>query len=490
MDVTLVLTHRCNLACHYCYAGEHFRREMDDATLERALDLLYADGAEVAQLAFFGGEPFLAFAAMRRAVQGAQERARAAGRRLLLQCTTNGSLLGEEQVALVAQTGMRVTVSIDGVREAHDLGRSGAGGQSSFDQVHRGLRSLCDAGVRPDAMMVITPETAPFVFRSVSWLWSEGVDTVRANLSLREAWTDEARSELREELVAVGWEMLARRLRGEAVSFQPFEAGIRNVDRVRAAASISPVRCGSPRSPLRGQVVVGATGNLYPCAPMVAEDRDEGPEAALRLGHVRDEVETIVSRTVRDGAGCGDGRTCACAAWLETGDRRTGGPNGQWFGQVCAGLGAAIGAALATGQTVPGPPPPQERRIERRPMLIGIAVAASTVLLGGSAFLGSMLLRTQGDMAPRVFPRPEPETVPAGGLSPLAPPPPPPPPLPPPVQPLQTPGEMSAPPKPQPPEPEPQVEGDLAAPPPPPPPPRVDGEHAVRGLVGRPPRPR
>src|SRR5688572_26041570 len=75
MDVTLVLTHRCNLDCHYCYAGEHHRRDMDRETLGRAVDLLWSDGADVAQLSFFGGEPFLAFEHLCDAVLRARERA-------------------------------------------------------------------------------------------------------------------------------------------------------------------------------------------------------------------------------------------------------------------------------------------------------------------------------------------------------------------------------------------------------------------------------
>jgi uncharacterized protein len=514
MDVTLVLTHRCNLACRYCYAGEHFRKEMDDETIERGLDLLYADRADVAQLSFFGGEPFLAFESMRRAVAGAQQRARTLGRRLLLQCTTNGTVMRPEQVAFVLATHMRVTVSIDGVQEAHDMMRPNAGGASSFEWVHAGLRALIQTGAHPDAMMVITPETAPFAFRSVSWLWSEGVDTVRANLSLGSEWSDLARAELREELQAIGLELLARRLRGEAVSFQPFDAGlcasggidrgpdVRARDLDRAASAISPSRCGAARSRLRGQLVVGATGHLYPCAPMVGEDRDDGAEARQRIGHIRNEVHAIVARVVSDGAGCGDGRACACAAYLETGDRTTGGPQGVWFGKVCAELGAAVGAGLEEARrrgtapplAAPLPPPEREERdplICRRPLLLGLALAASGLVLGGAAMLGSSLFVTQGGLAsPRVVPPSDRDRrAPAGGLSEPVPPPPPDP---------HVDGNM-VPPPPPPTEllPLPRISGGVAGPPRPPrvtprpksEPPKSDPEERVhvRGLIARPP---
>ena len=44
-----------------------------------------------------------------------------------------------------------------------------------------GLRKLVDGGCSPDAMMVISPETTPYVYRSVGFLWEQGVETVRAN---------------------------------------------------------------------------------------------------------------------------------------------------------------------------------------------------------------------------------------------------------------------------------------------------------------------
>jgi uncharacterized protein len=446
MDVTLVLTHRCNLACTYCYAGDHHNAEMDDATMDRALDLLFAGGAERAQLSFFGGEPFLAFAAMKRAAAGA--RARAAGRPLVLQCTTNGAALTEEHVAFVAASGLRVTVSIDGVQEAHDLTRPRAGGQSSFAQVERGLRRLSAAGARPEAMMVIAPATVPWVADSVSWLWDLGVERVRANLSLRADW-DDHRAALQRQLVAVGRELLRRRLdlrrrvldepihvaeRLPVVDFEPFAP--------RGGAGAA---CG----PARRQVVVGTRGNLYPCAPMVGEDRDGGPEAALRIGHVTDGATAIAARC---DAGCSDGGACACAAYLETGDPDRGGEGGLWFARVCREIGAAVAAALAEGRPAPivlAAPPPAPRRSSRRRFLGALVGAGGLALAGGGQLVTLRLerkpppecTRTAGDIAAP----PEPVTTP---------------PVPPPVQIVpQPPGGLAPPPPPV------KVKGEMKAPP-------------------------
>src|SRR5690242_16543655 len=99
MDVSLVLTHRCNLNCNYCYAGEHHRTDIDPGVLERGVGLLWADDPEICQLGFFGGEPFLAFDAMRRAATLARAEADRRGKKLLMQCTTNGTRIGPAEIA-------------------------------------------------------------------------------------------------------------------------------------------------------------------------------------------------------------------------------------------------------------------------------------------------------------------------------------------------------------------------------------------------------
>jgi hypothetical protein len=168
----------------------------------------------------------------------------------------------------------------------------------------------------------------------------------------------------------VAWEQLARRLRGETAMFDPFAAGIRSGSRSGAAAIRPPAK--------RSQIAVATGGNLYPCSPMVGEDRDTGRECAVRLGSLSDGADAILSRVRADGVGCSDGKNCACAAYLETGDRTMAGPNGLWMGQVCRELGQAIARGL-TDQTRGG--------IGRRPFLLGFGA----VTLAAGAAVPAML---------------------------------------------------------------------------------------------------
>jgi len=393
MDVSLVLTHRCNLACSYCYAGEHHRTEMAAPVRERAVALLFADAPDVIQLSFFGGEPFLAFAAMRAAVSAARARAVAEQRRLILQVTTNATALGHDQIAWVIGQGVRTCVSIDGIREAHEHARPQQNGRSSFDAVVRGLRALVDAGAAPDAMMVVTPATVPYLAQSVEWLWQEGVTRVRANLDLRAEWSAESRARLREQLLEVGAELTRQRREGSPVVFVPLE-DVQHTQR-------------------RPQVVVGTSGHLYPCSPMVGDDRDDGSSAALRMGHIDEPLADIVSRVFTEGLHCSRKGDCACAAYLETGDRNTLGPMGAEWKRMCAEVAAAVarvaaekpaaaedagapamlptvaiaGAAPALRSVVSAPPSDPRRRR---------AAAAAVGVLAGAGALGLVAASTPG----------------------------------------------------------------------------------------------
>ncbi len=340
MDVSLVLTHRCNLACSYCYAGEHHGGEMSEAVRRRAVQLMFADAPEVAQLGFFGGEPFLAFAAMREAAGQARRLAEQARCRLVLQATTNATVLAREHVEWIVGSGLRVCVSIDGVREAHDAARlyGGGKGRSSFDAVVKGMRALVDAEAAPDAMMVVTPVTVPLLAQSVEWLWNEGVELVQANLDFSAQWTAEARDELRAQLLEVGAELVRQRGAGREVRFAPL------ADAIGEAAP-------GLRKGKRPQVVVATRGDLYPCSPMVGEDRDDGPEAALRIGHVDQPFEAIVKRVFADGLHCSTKGECACASYLETGDMRRMGDMGAEWKRMRREIGLVVGAMLAA----PGP---------------------------------------------------------------------------------------------------------------------------------------
>ena len=149
----LKLHSRCNLACDYCYvytkADQRWRerpRVMSDDVLAdtaaRIAEHVAAHDLETVDVVLHGGEPLLAGPV--RIARCAESLRAAVGPRaaVALRMQTNGVLLDRAALDVLGEHDIRVGVSIDGDREAHDRHRTRAGGRGSHDAVDRALRLL------------------------------------------------------------------------------------------------------------------------------------------------------------------------------------------------------------------------------------------------------------------------------------------------------------------------------------------------------------
>ena len=89
---------------------------------------------------------------------------------------------------------------------------------ATFEVAERALRALLAAEVDPAVLISLTPATLPFLLRSVSWLWREGVRRVDARLCAGRDQTPLDSPLLQQELTAVARQQLFGRLSGEPVS--------------------------------------------------------------------------------------------------------------------------------------------------------------------------------------------------------------------------------------------------------------------------------
>ncbi|MCM5557051.1 radical SAM protein [Pleomorphomonas sp. JP5] len=153
----LEVTQACNLRCRYCTFGggfpdhrTHSLKRMDPTVLEKAIAAALRDGSALEEvcIAFYGGEPMLAFDLIERGVAFA--RAEAGGKRLRFSTTTNGTLLDADKAGFLAEHGFSVLVSIDGPKGVHDTNRIFRDGRGSYDDGIRGLKALLQA-YPPDA---------------------------------------------------------------------------------------------------------------------------------------------------------------------------------------------------------------------------------------------------------------------------------------------------------------------------------------------------
>lgn len=133
LEIFILATNACNLACSYCYETGKNSRTMD---IERIWPRLKARieqaGEAFAHIAviFHGGEPLLAFEPMRALC----ERIWALRADVVCQMTTNGTLLSDEHRRWLVDNRHRFVpiLSIDGAREAHNRNRS-----NSYERIDR-----------------------------------------------------------------------------------------------------------------------------------------------------------------------------------------------------------------------------------------------------------------------------------------------------------------------------------------------------------------
>ena len=344
MDVTLVLTHDCNLGCGYCYAGAKFNRRMSPEIARRCVDLAFSDEPERLQLSFFGGEPLLSWKQLVRTARSARERAERTGAELKMSVTTNGTLLTDDRARTLDELGVYVGLSVDGVREAHDAGRPKMGGGSSFDDVERGLSVLLRRGTSFETISVVTPTNVRWLGDSVRWLLELGVPRMAINPCYEAYFSDEELELWTAGLKEAADAMIACFQRGRLVSMPVFDNKI--LAALKGGLATEDTCSLGDRS-----IAVAPGGNVYPCERMVAEDEDP----AFRMGHIVDGWAPLGPRCERgpvndECVDCGERwrctSHCACANFAETGETNLAGGTQCWHERQTAELADHVAGTL------------------------------------------------------------------------------------------------------------------------------------------------
>jgi uncharacterized protein len=178
-SVTLFLTTACNLRCTYCYAcaGDRPATFMNIDTAKRGIDFVIANAVETGkpeiEITFHGGgEPTVHWKVMCAALEYAHKCCSTCGLAVKAYSATNGVLSPGQTEWIVANL-QGLSVSFDGVPEAHDSNRLTILGQGSSSDVMRTLRAL-DAAHFPYGLRVtVTAEHIAHLPESVQFICSQ-----------------------------------------------------------------------------------------------------------------------------------------------------------------------------------------------------------------------------------------------------------------------------------------------------------------------------
>ncbi|NDY70901.1 hypothetical protein DO021_05585 [Desulfobacter hydrogenophilus] len=181
---TLVLhvTQACNLMCRYCYhddgnGTDRVSTPMDRAVARQAVDFLFDNSGNLLDLVlvFFGGEPLLNTKLIADTIAYADRKALDSGKKISYAITTNGTLLTDKVIAFIREHRIGMTVSLDGIRAAHDRFRRFPDGSPSYDVILPGVKKLLGAGMtKPVVARVTLAKEVGDIYQSLTHLLDLG----------------------------------------------------------------------------------------------------------------------------------------------------------------------------------------------------------------------------------------------------------------------------------------------------------------------------
>ncbi len=155
LELIIMPTEDCNFRCTYCY--ETFSKgTMLPMTRDRVKAFLKrnAPRLDYLRIAWFGGEPLLAYPVMVEIGEYARALCETLQVRFASSITTNGSLLDAEKLTFFHRTQCNhYQITLDGTQEAHDRTRPSKDGSGTFAAVWASLLLLKASPVQHDVLV-------------------------------------------------------------------------------------------------------------------------------------------------------------------------------------------------------------------------------------------------------------------------------------------------------------------------------------------------
>ena len=216
-DITFQITSACNLRCSYCYEHHKCSEDMNIETAKRIIDSIFdtyeADNdpfinrdTKAIVLDFIGGEPLL----KAKLIEEICDYWFAEGIRreipiipfTRISFATNGMLwFSEESQHLIKKYHeyMSLSVSIDGIKELHDMHRVDKNGNGSFDTAFRAFQDGKQYNWY-NSKMTFVPESFQYICDSVKMMIDEGCVDIFCNYAYEPVYTKEQAKALFTEL--------------------------------------------------------------------------------------------------------------------------------------------------------------------------------------------------------------------------------------------------------------------------------------------------
>ncbi len=342
MKVTLSLTHNCNLACRYCYAGQKTRQDMTPETAFKVVDFALAESqnGRPVHINFFGGEPMLCLSLMKEVTAYARRSANQLGKAVSFAVTTNGTLLGDAALEFLGENEVDLCISLDGSAEVHNQQRIYADGKGSFDCVVRNLRKALSVLSSVQVNAVYGPNSVTALPETLDQFIALEASVVHLNMDIMTQWNAAAIDALAPSFEKVadryiscyehGENLAVNVIDGKAILFM--KGGYKPED-----------CCGMGET----EIGIAPSGNIYACERFIGQDND--PRFALGNIHTGVDLKKRCQIASLRGNVNPECTQCShrpyCMNWCGCSNFHMTGFSNQTSMAFCAGERAAIVAA-------------------------------------------------------------------------------------------------------------------------------------------------
>lgn len=154
--LTVAPTLSCNFACPYCYETPRqgcMSEAVQNALIQYVEDKIN-DGANDIDFTWYGGEPLLYPAIIDYVSSQIIKLADEKKIQVHFTMVTNGSLITKDIVSMLVRNKINsIQITIDGMKENHDLRRPLRNGKSSFEAIVQNLQLFANSGIRINVRM-------------------------------------------------------------------------------------------------------------------------------------------------------------------------------------------------------------------------------------------------------------------------------------------------------------------------------------------------
>lgn len=164
-SLRLNISEMCNLDCSYCYerVTNHtiHRKNMDFSVARKAMDffreVLINNKSPQCMVRFFGGEPLINYPLMKDCIEYIENTFPEHIVKSYV-VNTNGTLITAEMCRFFKEYHVIVILSIDGLKEQHDVNRRYKNGAGSFEKVNQSIDLLAENGCVTALTTVMTDQ--------------------------------------------------------------------------------------------------------------------------------------------------------------------------------------------------------------------------------------------------------------------------------------------------------------------------------------------